>query len=71
MSDETVVERANYDIPYGRNIDIKDVSFESGMEILRLTIREGRRFTVVDLDKQAAERICANMSDWLDTKASD
>ncbi len=68
MSEEKIVERANHDLPYGRSLNIKDLSFESGMEILRLTIREGKRFTIVDLDKESAEKICNDISNWIDEK---
>ena len=40
--------------PYGREIRLDDLSFESGMRLLRVTIREGRRFTTLDLDPQRA-----------------
>ena len=52
--DETIkadvkdIEKVN--APWGKELLVQSLSFESGMRMARLRIREGRRFTVVDLD---------------------
>ncbi|MGO9358858.1 MAG: DUF6967 family protein [Xanthobacteraceae bacterium] len=50
--------------PYGREIRIDEVAFESGMCLLRVTIREGRRFTILDLDADTAAQWGRAMTDW-------
>ena len=45
--------------PYGREVRLDEVPFESGMRLLRITIREGRRFTVLDLDAESAAQVGA------------
>lgn len=50
--------------PYGREIRLDDLAFESGMRLLRVTIREGRRFTTLDLDPQRAREWAQAMSGW-------
>ena len=50
--------------PYGREVSLENVEYESGMRILRIHIREGRRFTVMDLDEDTAMRWGAEMRDW-------
>ncbi|KAA5602427.1 DUF6967 family protein [Blastochloris sulfoviridis] len=50
--------------PYGREVWLDEVPFESGMRLLRITIREGRRFTVLDLDAQSAAQWGEAMTEW-------
>ncbi len=64
MSAETVVPVAEFTAPYGRRVALQEVTHESGMRLLRVRIREGRRFTIMDLDADTAERWGRTMSDW-------
>jgi hypothetical protein len=50
--------------PYHREVWLDDVRFESGMRLLRVTIKEGRRFTQLDLDTATAEQWSQAMLDW-------
>jgi hypothetical protein len=40
--------------PFGREVRLDAVPLESGMRLLRVTIREGRRITILDVDAQTA-----------------
>ena len=64
MSEETVVPLDKFDAPYGRNIILEGVEYESGLRILRLRIREGNRFTILDLDENTARHWGAAMCSW-------
>lgn len=67
MSEEGEIARARLDaflVPYGREVRLDQVDFESGMKLLRVTIREGRRFTVMDIDPAAASHWGQAMADW-------
>ncbi len=64
MIEEVVTERSEHKLPYGRTIALHNVAHESGMQMLRLTIREGRRFTIVELDKESAARLGGDLSGW-------
>ena len=57
MTDEVVSKIGELELPFGRSANLKNVEFESGMNMLRVTLREGRRFTVVDLDAASAEKL--------------
>jgi len=63
MSDE-YREIANYDLPYSRKAELREVTFDGGMKMLRLVLREGRRITQVDLDADAAMALSDAMGDW-------
>lgn len=57
-------------LPIGRQtIDLQRIVYESGgMPQLRLRIREGKRFTVIDIDPVSAERWGQAMLDWVATE---
>ena len=63
MSDE-YREIAKYDLPYSRKAELREVTFEGGMKMLHLILREGRRITQVDLDADAAMALSDAMGDW-------
>ena len=57
-------------LPIGRQtIDLQRIVYESGgMPQLRLRIREGKRFTVIDIDSVSAERWGQAMLNWVATE---
>ncbi len=61
---ETVVPLERFQAPYGREVELQEVLFEGGMKLLRLRIREGKRFTIMDLDPDTAAHWARVMGDW-------
>ena len=61
---ETKTRLLELEAPYRRYIWLDNVEFASGMELLRVTIREGRRITQLDLDKETASACVEAMSQW-------
>ncbi len=66
MTDEVRTELATIEAPYHRRIRLQDVRFESGMRLLRVTIREGHRITVLDVDTATAAEWAAAMQRWIE-----
>ncbi|MDX2289453.1 MAG: hypothetical protein NW217_11610 [Hyphomicrobiaceae bacterium] len=66
MSDVTTTDLQRFDAPYRREILLQEASFESGMRLIRLRIREGHRFTLLDLDAPTARAVAAAMVVWCD-----
>jgi hypothetical protein len=64
MPGETKERLETLTAPYGREVRLDDVRFESGMRLLRVTIREGMRITVLDLDAETALALSRTMVDW-------
>lgn len=64
VSEEAVTPLTKIAAPYGREIVLESVEHESGLRMLRIRIREGRRFTVMDIDADTAERWSTVMSAW-------
>jgi len=66
MSEDTVTPLDDFDAPYGRKVKLEAVDYESGLRMLRLHIREGRRFTVLEVDETTARHWGALMCSWAD-----
>lgn len=68
MTDD-VREIATYALPYQRKAELKEFTFDSGMKMLRLVLREGHRITQIDLDADSAAALADAMGDWARTQA--
>ena len=64
MIEETVTRIERFAAPYSREITLDDVQHESGMRLLRITVREGRRFTIFDLDAETAAHWGSALVSW-------
>jgi len=64
MSEEAVTALIRISAPYGREIVLESVEHESTLRMLRIRIREGSRFTIMDIDEDTAERWSTVMSAW-------
>ncbi len=64
MTGETVTRLERFEAPYGREITLDDVVHESGMTLLRVTVREGRRLTLVELDAPRAAHWGSALANW-------
>ncbi|MEE9428830.1 MAG: hypothetical protein V3V25_11850 [Paracoccaceae bacterium] len=70
MTDEIITNIGEMDLPFSRRANLKNVEFESGMNMLRLTLREGRRFTILDLDAVSAAKLGILMVKWADVSGN-
>ncbi|HUO53429.1 MAG TPA: hypothetical protein VMU18_01715 [Rhodoblastus sp.] len=57
-------EIGEIEAPYKRRIKLDEVAYESGMTLLRLTIREGARYTILEIDPATARDWGRLMLDW-------
>jgi hypothetical protein len=57
--------------PYSREVRLEEVRFESGMRLMRVTIREGRRFTITDIDAATARNWGEAMKQWAEAIPQD
>lgn len=66
--EESLSPLASIAAPWGREISLQAVDHESGLKMVRMRIREGRRrFTIVDLDAPTVEAMVQAMQGWLKT----
>ena len=75
QGDETgharVVEVARGIVPWGRELVVQALDYDSGMRLARMRIREGHRFTTLDLDDAATEWLIAALRKALDQATAD
>jgi len=64
VSDEVVATLDHFAAPYARQVTLESVEYESGLHLLRIRIREGNRFTTMDIDADTAVRWATVMSAW-------
>jgi hypothetical protein len=64
VSDVTSIDK--FRVPIGnQEIELQQMDFISGgLPLLRIRIREGRRFTIFDVDPITAERWAKGMLEW-------
>lgn len=64
MTDSVKTRLETITAPYGREIRLDDVAYESGMKLLRVTIREGSRYTILEIDATTATAWAQVMTRW-------
>ena len=64
MSFETTEELARMNAPFGKELVLQNVIYEGGLGLLRLRIKEGKRFTMLDLDPNTAAQLSKILSEW-------
>ncbi|MCP4072103.1 MAG: hypothetical protein GY742_10255 [Hyphomicrobiales bacterium] len=64
MDGESVTPIAQWDLAFAKKASLKDIEYESGMHLLRMTIREGKRITDVNFHAEAALEIGEAMVRW-------
>jgi hypothetical protein len=55
-----------FDAPWGKKIVVQKVEYEGGLVLLRVRIKEGSRFTLLDLDAESAKRLGQGLLAWAD-----
>ncbi len=51
--------------PWNKTVTLQEVAYEGGMKMLRLRIKEGMRFTDLELDNGTLKHLNDSISDWL------
>jgi len=65
MIDEKITKLDKFTAPYGREVTLENVDYANGMRVLRIHIREGNRFTVMDIDDNTASNWGTAMISWV------
>lgn len=52
--------------PFRQEVELQQVDHAAGYTSLRLRIREGKRFTIFDIDAQTAAHWAQVLADWAD-----
>ena len=62
----SIVEIEKFQVPLGgQEVELQQIDYaEGGMSLLRIRIREGKRFTIFDIDPVTAKKWSEAMSRW-------
>jgi hypothetical protein len=65
-----ITELSKIQVPLGgQQIELQQIDHaEDGMSLLRVRIREGKRFTIFDIDPKTAAQWSAVMQQWSDNQ---
>ncbi len=66
MNDITVSDIETLDAPWGKELKVSEVDYDGGVKLLRLRIRENKRFTDLDLDPGTAGHLARVFQAWVD-----
>ncbi len=60
----SVTEIGEFEAPWSRMVRLQEVEYEGGLRLLRVRIREGRRFTDLELAPETARHLAKTLLDW-------
>ena len=65
-----IIELTKFKVPLGnQEIELQQIDHvEGGMSLMRIRIREGKRFTIFDIDPATAQNWAVAMQRWADTQ---
>ena len=61
---EESVQINAFELPFHRTATLKDVTLFGGMKVLRMTFKERKRFTMIDLDPATATEFAEALLAW-------
>lgn len=64
MKDPEIIVLDKFEAPFNKHVELHEVVMDNGVRLLRLRIREGSRFTIMDLDPVTARRWGSQMAAW-------
>lgn len=62
--DKTVTELEVIQAPWNKEITVSEVCYEGGYTMLHLRIKEGRRFTDLELDAETAAKLGVHIANY-------
>ncbi len=67
-----IQELAKFKVPLGnQEIELQQIDHvEGGMSMMRIRIREAKRFTIFDIDPQTARLWAKIMNEWADAQGT-
>jgi hypothetical protein len=62
--EEEVNELGKLDLLFGKELKIEEIVYDNGLRMLRLRLREGKRFTTIELDADNAGKWADIIGAW-------
>ena len=64
---ESITDLEVINAPWNKTVTLQEVAYEGGVKMLRLRIKEGMRFTDLELDPATLEGLTGSFRKWLDS----
>ncbi len=64
MTDQTVTDLGGLQAPWNKELTFQEITYEGGYKMFRIRIKEGRRFTDLELDPDTVSRLGALLNGW-------
>jgi hypothetical protein len=64
-----VTDLEEFEVPWGRWVRLQEVTYAGGLTMLRVRIREGSRFTDLELTPEAAGHLSGRLAAWVESTA--
>ena len=64
-SQENVTDLETINAPWNKTVTLQEIAYEGGMKMLRLRIKEGKRFTDLELDTETLRNLNGSLTNWL------
>jgi len=61
---KTITEMEIINAPWNKELTISDVTYEGGFKMMHIRIKEGKRFTDLELDYETAGHMAEMMGKW-------
>ena len=62
---QSITDLQTINAPWNKTVTLQEVAYEGGVNMLRLRIKEGKRFTDLELDVGTLKQLNGSISDWL------
>ncbi len=62
---DSITDLETINAPWNKTVTLQEIIYEGGMKMLRIRIKEGMRFTDLELDTGTLKHLNGSFSDWL------
>ena len=63
---QTITDLQTIEAPWNKTITLQQIAYEGGINMLRVRIKEGRRFTDLELDAVTLGTLTGALQGWLE-----
>jgi hypothetical protein len=65
-SHQSITDLEVIEAPWNKTVTLQEIAYEGGVKMLRLRIKEGSRFTDLELDAGTLGGLTKSLQEWLD-----
>ena len=65
---QTITDIEEFNAPWNKTVTMQNVAYDGGANFIRFRIKEGKRFTDLELDPATARRLIDLIRTWVDAQ---